>query len=139
VSILPTTLDVPSRPEWVETPVWVKAGDSLDFHAQGHWVDLVIPCTADGYAAGFFYAIHEPPRIPDEGRYFRLMGRISTDGKQPADDDKELTFPIGVHRTGWKANTEGRLFVFANDRKGFYWNNWGAIRLTIVPGVGYSS
>jgi hypothetical protein len=97
---------------------------------------LVIPCTADGYAAGFFYAMHELPRIPDDGRYFRLMGRISTDGKQPADDVPDLTFPIGANRIGWKANAEGRLFVFANDRKGFYWNNWGAIRLTIAPDVG---
>jgi hypothetical protein len=131
MSATPATVEVSSRPEWVETPVWVKAGDTLDFQAVGCWVDLVIPCTADGYAAGFFYAIHELPRIPDDGRYFRLMGRISTDGKQPADDVPELTFPIGAKRSGWKANADGRLFVFANDRKGFYWNNWGAIRLSI--------
>jgi hypothetical protein len=125
------TLDVPARALWVRTPVWVKTGDVLTFRAQGHWIDAVIPCNADGYAAPLFYAMHKPPRIPDDGRYFRLMGRISTNDEQPAHDDPDLTFAIGSARPAWPATAEGRLFVFANDRDGYYWNNWGAVRLFI--------
>ncbi len=34
---------------------------------------------------------------------------------------------------GWpvRATMAGRLFVFANDHKGAYWNNWRSITLTV--------
>lgn len=128
---MPATVQVQSWTEWVETPVVVKAGDSLNFRAEGRWVDFVISCTADGYDAAFFYAIHVFPRIPDEGRYFRLMGRISIEGIRPTADDPALSFPIGAALNGWRAPVGGRLYVFANDRLGFYWNNWGTVTLTI--------
>ena len=35
-----------------------------------------------------------------------------------------------------KFNKAGRLFVFCNDRGGYYWNNWGEITLTIDKEAG---
>ncbi len=121
---------VPANRMWVETPVWVQAGDTLYFRADGAWVDAVIPCSANGYPASVFYALGRPPRIPDKGRYFRLMGRIVPRGTEPADDDPDATFPIGA-RSEHPPTQSGRLFVFANDRIGYYWNNWGSVRLSI--------
>ena len=141
LSLLPSTgegkimaesvsLNVPSHATWVATPVWVQAGDRLVFRAEGTWFDAVIPCSADGYPAPFFYALNLLPRIPDDGRYFRLMGRIVADGQQPSTDDATATFAIG---TACQRNVAaaGRLFAFANDRAGFYWNNFGSVRLSI--------
>ena len=89
------SFDVSSREKWVKTPVWVEAGETLLFGAEGTWVDFFIPCSADGYPAAWLYALNRPPRILDRGRYFRLMGRISPDGKQPDSDDPAKTFTIG--------------------------------------------
>jgi hypothetical protein len=127
------SFDVTSCREWVETPVWVEAGETLVFRAEGTWVDFFIPCSADGYSAPWLYALNRPPRIPDQGRYFRLMGRISRDGKQPDPDDPAETFPIG--KVGEKlCPFAGRLFVFVNDRAGYYWNNSGSVRLSVTRG-----
>ncbi|WP_412023434.1 hypothetical protein [Burkholderia cepacia] len=93
-------------------------------------MDAVIPCSADGYPAQLLYATGHPPRILDDGRYFRLMGRVVPNDAVPTQDNPAQTFPIGV-RGEYRAAANGVLFVFANDRAGYYWNNWGAITLTI--------
>lgn len=123
-------ITVSSRDVWKETPVWVRPGDTLVLTAHGIWVDAVIPCSADGYPAGLFYTLNRLPRIPDDGRYFRLMGRIVADGIAPRRDDPAATFTIGSHCRRPIVES-GRLFVFANDRIGYYWNNWGTISLAI--------
>jgi hypothetical protein len=108
----------------------VDAGDRLSFRATGFWVDALVPCSADGYNARFFYLLKRPPRIADEPFFFRLMGRIVEDGVLPSQDDASKTFLIGSERQ-FTATHRGRLFVFANDRDGYYWNNWGSVNLTI--------
>lgn len=125
-------LRIDSRLEWNRTPIVVQPGDRLRLRASGTWWDAVIPCSADGYGASLFYALKVLPRIPDDGRYFRLMGRIVAGDRPPADDDIAATFAIGSDHV-LEARTAGRLFVFANDHKGVYWNNWGSISLTAEP------
>jgi len=58
------------------------------------------------------------------------MGRVVESGAEPIHDDIAETFVIGSEsvRTFDKA---GRLFVFANDHKGFYWNNFGSVTLVV--------
>ncbi len=124
-------LKVDSRRRWVATPVWVLPGDIMTFEASGVWGDFTIPCSADGWHADLFYAIGKLPRIIDDKRYFRLMGRISESGDEPATDEPERTFVIGRARSV-TADWPGRLYVFANDRAGFYWNNWGHVLLNIA-------
>lgn len=124
------TFSVNSRDRWFATPVWVQAGEVLTFRASGTWWDAVIPCSADGYAAPLFYAAGLFPRIPDDGRYFRLMGRVAAGDTAPTADDPAATFAIGTNLSR-TFSTSGCLFVFANDRDGFYWNNWGRISLTV--------
>jgi hypothetical protein len=122
---------VPAAFTWTATEVWMQQGDTLTFRADGTWVDAVIPCSADGYRATLFYSLGLLPRIPDSGRYFRLMGRIVASGAQPTTDDIAATFVIGRNNIR-HFDTAGRLFVFANDKPGFYWNNWGSVRLSVM-------
>jgi hypothetical protein len=124
------TIVVRSRAQWVATPIRVRAGEILSFSATGTWWDAVIPCSADGYAARLFYALGKLPRIPDDGRYFRLMGCVVPGDIAPTADLSAATFAIGtkLHRAFSEA---GRLFVFCNDKEGFYWNNWGSVTLTV--------
>jgi hypothetical protein len=123
--------DIPASQTWVNTGVWVLPGDDLSLSAHGTWVDSIIPCSADGYHAPLFYASNKPPRIHDGDLYFRLMGRIVRDGLTPASDEARETFPIGS-QANLTALWAGLLFVFANDRPGYYWNNWGTIKLMIT-------
>jgi hypothetical protein len=125
------SFDVPSRQEWVETPVQVEAGETLQFRAEGTWVDFFIPCSTDGYPAPLLYALGRLPRIPDQERYFRLMGRISRDGMEPDRDNPAETFVIGT-ACERLCPFAGRLFVFVNDRSGYYWNNFGSVRLSVT-------
>ncbi|MDN0077696.1 hypothetical protein QU481_23065 [Crenobacter sp. SG2303] len=125
------TIQVPAREMWVKTSILVRNGEPLKFRAKGVWVDAVIPCSADGYSATILYSLGRPPRIPDGDRYFRLMGRVVPNGLEPTHDDPLSTFPIGVQNE-WISPIEGVLFVFVNDRSGYYWNNWGAITLTVI-------
>jgi hypothetical protein len=115
---------------WVATPIIASAGQVLHFSTAGVWWDAIVPCGAEGYPAPLFYAADLPPRIPDEGRYFRLMGRIVPGGQQPILDDLAATFRIGANSAHEVMDT-GRLFVFANDHARAYWNNWGQITLAI--------
>ena len=124
------TVSVSSRAKWVATSVKVLPGDELSFQSIGIWIDAVIPCSADGYDGAWLYALDRPPRINDNGRYFRLMGRIITGDIEPQSDNPDETFVIGKHGQ-YRAAWGGSLFVFVNDRDGYYWNNWGSIRLTI--------
>jgi hypothetical protein len=115
----------------------VKAGETLDFTARGTWWDFWIPCSADGYPAGLFYALGVAPRVPDDHRYFRLMGRIGDPASPPATDTPlapqgpDATFAIGRHAV-YTSRRAGRLYVFANDHDGMYWNNWGSVQLTVT-------
>jgi len=127
---MPAIIEVPARLLWKATSVWVQPGDVLHFRASGLWFDAVIACSADGYGASLFYRLNVLPRIPDNGRYFRLMGRIVESGVEPAQDDVAETFPIGCETTR-TFSKGGLLFVFANDHMGAYWNNWGSLTLAV--------
>lgn len=127
--IATVVLDVPSAIEWVPTNVLVRANDRLAFSATGTWKDWFINCDADGYDGRILYFIGRPPRIDDSGRYFRLMGRILSDN-EPRVDDPSKTFAIG-RAAAISADRSGLLYVFANDRLGYYGNNSGQVRLTI--------
>jgi hypothetical protein len=141
-----SAISIPSHQEWVDTGINVAKDEKMDLVAQGHWWDFVIRCTADGYSkfpASFFYAIGESPRETDDGRYFRLMGRIIDPANPPSNNtsdsrldpnDPDGTFIIGEHAV-YTAKRSGRLYVFANDKRGwfFYGNNWGHVWLTATP------
>ena len=122
---------------WRRTPIIVKAGETLDLTARGTWWDFWIPCSADGYPAGLFHALGVPPRVIDDHRYFRLMGRIGDPGFPPSTDTPlapqgpDATFVIGRHAV-YTSQRAGRLYVFANDHDGMYWNNWGSVQLTVT-------
>jgi hypothetical protein len=132
-------VQIPSHAYWVDTQVNVTQGETIVLVAQGYWWDFVIRSSADGYPAGLFYAIHEFPREKDDGRYFRLMGRVFGSTAPPSKDTTDTaldptapdgTFVIGTHVV-YTAKRNGRLYVFANDRKCFYWNNWGHLNLIV--------
>lgn len=115
---------------WVATPAQVSAGRPIRTSASGRWQDAYIGCGPEGYWAPLFYLLGRPPRVRDEFRYFRLMGRIAGPEAPPAEDDPSATFVIGTGRTITPL-CSGRLYVFANDRWDRYFNNKGAVTLSV--------
>ena len=101
----------------------VVAGRAYWVRATGIWWDLYIPCTADGYPAPLFYLLGKPPLHEDGVRYMRLWGCV-TAGDPPGPND--TWFRIGCEHQ-FTAEQDGTLWVAANDRPGFFGNNWGAV------------
>lgn len=130
------TVTVSARPYWVDTRIDVNIGETLEFRATGHWWDFFLRSTADGYEAAIFYSLRQYPRVLDGHRYYRLMGRIGDASGPPAEDTQltplgpNSTFVIGQHSI-YKMLRDGRLYVFVNDRRRMYWNNWGQIRVSV--------
>lgn len=122
---------VPAREMWVATPAVIRTGRRITVRARGIWWDFYIPCGPNGYPAGLAYRLGRRPRLDDEGRYFRLMGRIGDLDGPPATDDATQTFAIGPTRT-IVAPRDGRLYLFANDAADRYGNNWGRLRVEIT-------
>jgi hypothetical protein len=105
------------------TKVWFESGAVYDFKATGMWFDAGHPAGPDGYSDGTFLQnlAWWARRSPDHN-WFALLG-VAGPGQAP--------FLIGTHAT-CLARQSGELLCFANDVAGFYWNNTGAVTLTIT-------
>jgi hypothetical protein len=132
-------IEIPSHAYWIDTHIDVTTDEKMEMVSQGHWWDWFIRCSPDGYRfpASVFYALGKLPRVNDHKRYFRLMGRIADPANPPSTDtlldpsSPDGTFVIGK-QVLYTAKRDGRLYVFANDRTGYYWNNWGHVWLTVT-------
>lgn len=113
-------LKIYSKPLWNETDLEVRAGETYIFLAKGEWTDWYIVSEADGYEMWHMNLFRSYKRSP-ENKWFALMGSI---GKT------DTIFLIGrmMKKTFMKT---GKLYLFANDVRGFYFNNKGSIIVTI--------
>ncbi len=128
-----TTVDIMARRYWNDTGLHVTADQRYQLAAHGTWIDFYIPCAADGYRTpgwllrgplGPLGRIAQRLRRMPEGNWFVLAGavRARTDCRY---------FVVGGSREV-RMPASGQLVFFANDVPGFYWNNFGSIRLEIT-------
>ena len=119
---------IDSRALWVDTGLMVVAGTTYRLSAKGRWKDASIDTDAGGYAsANFFQRMTERLRRKPEAPWFALIGAI--------DRRPETQFVIGTACI-FRATTNGRLTCFANDLRGFYFNNSGSVTLGIETVTG---
>lgn len=107
---------------WNDTGIDVAYGDVLHFSAIGNWFDASYEASPDGYDAPVWLDILARLRRCPDANWFELcgvIGRVST-GAFAIGSKSEISMP-----------RNGRLYLFANDVKGFYWNNSGALQVTI--------
>ena len=126
-------IDVIARRYWNDTGLQVTAGQRYQLAARGTWVDFYIPCGADGYQApgwllrgplGLPTRFTQALRRAPEGNWFVLVGAVRAAGDCQcfiAGSSREVRMPAS-----------GQLAFFANDVPGFYWNNFGSVRLEIT-------
>jgi len=118
-------MDVPieSRPIWVDTGVQLVAGTTYRLLATGRWRDASIDTDAAGYSsASALQKLTEKMRRMPNAPWFALIGAI--------DRKPDTQFLIGSGTT-FVAPASGQLTCFANDLRGFYFNNTGRVILTV--------
>ncbi|MCC7058459.1 MAG: hypothetical protein IT272_13685 [Chitinophagales bacterium] len=109
-----------SKEFWNDTGLEINSGEEYKFVAEGTWKDLLMKCDADGYTS-LYMSLYNRWKRSKDNNWFALIGSIN----QTSD------FLIGKSNQK-KINENGKLFCYANDVKGFYWNNFGEISLTIT-------
>jgi len=118
-----TRLVVPARKPFFDTGLDVATGQVLQVRGEGTWTDLWLRSGPEGYPTPGYMRRYEPQLRCLGARFFELIGCI--------DRDESTNFPIGG-RPSVTATATGRLYLFANDLPGFYWNNWGELRVEIL-------
>lgn len=109
---------------WNDTEIELVAGQTYRFTASGEWIDWTISCNANGYPSpNWLLRASETFRRAPQADWFALMGAI--------DRDPQTQFKIGTDHTLAVPKT-GRLSCFANDVALMYWNNRGAVQLTVT-------
>jgi len=115
------TVVIRSRRIWNETEIEIQKHEEYVFEADGLWRDLTISCDADGYTNSYMMRLFDRFKRSQSGTWFALIGSM----------DKDNDFLIGKKK--WIVfQQSGLLFCYANDVKGFYWNNSGEVSLKIT-------
>jgi hypothetical protein len=120
----PVTVTIAARPRWNDTGLWLTAGTAYAFSAAGTWRDWTRVCGADGYASdtAILRAAEGLRRLPDQD-WFTLVAGL--------DRDPASLRPIGGRKDNVVFDRDGTLTCFANDVWLMYFNNCGAISLTV--------
>jgi hypothetical protein len=118
------TATLEARRRWNDTGITLVAGQEYQFRAEGTWIDWFVTCDAEGYESiNAVQRLSESLRRAPSERWFALMGTI--------DRDTRGLFHIGREAI-FSPCSSGVLCCFANDVSLAYWNNFGAIRLTVT-------
>ena len=94
------------------------------------WLDGKIECNADGWSSDQLKGFQKPVvkaaeshrRVPD-ANWFKLCGAIG--------DEEDELFAIGT-KTEYQPESDGDLYLFANDLKSRYGNNDGFLDVTVT-------
>jgi hypothetical protein len=118
------TMRVEARSYWTDTGLEIVEDAVYECHANGRWLDMLIVCGTDDYDTPWWSLgqrlLAGTRRLPT-APWFALCGAVPACGAGP--------FLIGANaRLRLPA---GRMLCFANDVPGFYWNNFGAVTLTV--------
>ncbi len=117
-------LQISSRVKYSLGQLEVQIGEYYSFQVDMNgprWWDMVIPTRGEGW--DIFLSPNKGRRLPSE-RLLYLCGCIN--------ENDSLAFGIGNHFENWKVEQAGELSFFANDYPAMYFNNWGAINLTVT-------
>lgn len=106
--------------------VTAKQEYSIITNPHDWWVDFFIPCTAAGYmkpwTEWYMRGFEGEKPLPNRP-WLALSGSV---GPLPS-----TAFLVSTNWNG-SPKTDGELFLFSNDAKGWYWNNFGSVRVTIT-------
>lgn len=129
---LPQSIRISAKDTGTDTTVDMAPGEEYELTATGLWWDLYIPSSPNGFF--FLQQVLVERFLPEflVERFFRPRHRASNFFALIGCLDRrpDQQFFIGKY-CKYTPAVAGRLFCFANDVPGFYWNNWGKVDLTI--------
>lgn len=115
---------IEAKSVWTNTGTRLEAGQTYKLIASGEWKDASIPASPAGYESkNFFQRISERLRRMRSAPWFALVGAI--------DREAQTQFVIGLGCT-YSPPRSGELTCFANDVRGFEFNNSGAVDLQVT-------
>jgi hypothetical protein len=117
---------VGARKRRVDTGIDLVAGVTYEFRADGRWLDLVIRSGPEGYPTPWWSLLQ---RLVEEWRPLQTANWMTLGGEVRTGDGDVLRFGIGSRVR--RQVPAGRLWCFANDAYGWYWNNFGSVSLTV--------
>lgn len=119
------TFSVFAALKWNDMTLQVRKGEVYDLSATGTWYDASIPSRPDGYPSPkLWMRLVERLRRRPKDPWFALTGAV---GQQ-----EKTTFTISNSLPGWTASEDGTLNCYANDMRGFYFNNSGTVQITVL-------
>jgi len=122
--VLKGTCSINSHKHWNDTSIVLEAGHAYCLIVPGHqkWQDWGICSGPDGYCRRKLWLFEFWRRMP-QAHWFALVGSV--------DKKKDARFVIGSGLAIYYPSRTGRLFCYANDVYGFYWNNSGTVTLSV--------
>jgi hypothetical protein len=111
------------------TSLFVTSGDRYQFSVPStqRWIDFFIVSPPRGYQRSLIWPVQELFRnlkpLPAKN-WFALASAIDEPGNAPVS--------IGEGKDPVRMPVGGELVLFANDAKGFYWNNVGSLLVAIT-------
>ncbi len=124
-AVLKGTCRICAQKHWNNTSIKLEAGHAYCLIVSGNqsWRDGYIrACGPDGYCRRTLW-LFEPLRRMSQANWFALIGSV--------EKNRNTQFVIGSGLAIYHPSKTGNLFCYANDVYGFYWNNSGAISLSI--------
>ena len=132
-----------SRQKWNRVnDVILEEGTAYNVEVEGSWYDFFVKTDARGYTSDRLKIFRLFPsirrcaercrRVPDAD-WFSLIGTIEKDMKTFIDIGGQLKKNGQGNRTRITPVATGPFYCFANDLPFMYWNNWGAIHISIAP------
>ena len=112
---------------WTDSGVDVVAGERWRLVSSGEWTDWRIKCDAAGF---------DEPRL----RLFEPLRRLPTApwfGLVASIDKTRHTFTYVGREADLVPARSGRLYLFANDVAGMYWNNSGCVETRLSRGISF--
>jgi hypothetical protein len=119
---------VAANVRWSHTGLFVKTGEEYQFFVlPGQWwLDAYIPSTADGYRCSLIewcMSLGKNWKHLPEAKWMALGGAIG--------ENDSTAFLIGESRAH-TIDHDGELICFANDARGFFWNDVGHMWVSIL-------
>lgn len=114
--------DVEASRYWNDTGVDVRVGEVLRIEASGRWADAQYACGPEGYRPPIWLRFPALLRRCLAAPLFCLAGAV---GRRSPD-----VFPVGASNAVVMP-ASGRLYLFANDVPGFYFNNSGRLSVLV--------
>ncbi len=113
-----------ARKPWNHSGIELQKGNQYKLEVSGdqHWKDWHVEAGPDGFEK-WYMKMFEPLRRVSHANWFALIGALGR--------SKENCFVIG-RSISLAPILAGELVCFANDVRGFYFNNSGSIELKVT-------